>query len=171
MPDGLYINIPAKQLAHKSSGYGDSAQHASNTSAQSSKKYLVIKEWGVKAAYTSSSDTLSYPMSDDKSLATMITSKLATAMGCTDSGGGYISRLTAGDQAVGYPPDTDPWPKVSADAQTNPGKYVHIGKYFYYYETEHESACGNEANLPPTNLKAQEDQFVSTVAAKLVADN
>lgn len=138
------------------------------SSATSGQKVLDIKEWGVKADYASSDDTLSYTIDDN--VATIISSKLAAELDCTDQGGGYIYKLKPTDISPATPPD-DPQ-TAQNNFKTNASSYAHIGGYYYYYTAQYQSACSDKAiqKDPLGSLARQVDSFVDSLVPKLVAD-
>jgi hypothetical protein len=100
--------------------------------------YFTIKEWGVRAPYDGQ-DTLTYKLSNENKLATVISKQLADKdPGCAEYGAGTITRLSPSDGA--YADRTGP--AVEEYAKQTPDLYTHIGNY--YYQFDHDQAqCGN----------------------------
>jgi len=117
-----------------------SSKKKTSTTPTSSQQYFTVKEWGVQAPY-SGTDTLTYTMSSDNTLATVTSKQLATKdSGCSTFGAGQIKRLSGTDPAYAG----GDGPTVTAYAAQNPGMYTKVGAY--YYQFVHDQAqCGSAA--------------------------
>src|SRR5947209_6704226 len=83
------------------------------SSTGSNQKYLVIKEWGVRAPY-SNDDTLTYKVDPGNGTIAVISKNLSDKYGCNDFGAGNVARLAPTDKV---PPTDAP---VSEAAQAQP---------------------------------------------------
>ncbi len=138
------------------------------------KQVLVIKEWGVKVEYTST-DTLSYKLSETGNGADVISKDLAQKYGCTDWGaGGIFRQVGSDDEAGGRTGDT-----VAESYKKNPSYFTKIGSYYYSF-AHNQAGCQSDdimAKLTSaqqevaSNLQNKTNDFVETLVSKLVPAN
>jgi len=128
----------------------------SNKSAPSSKssagqKYLVIKEWGVRIPY-SSSDTYSYVYrTDTPTIIDVISKNLSDKFGCTQFGAGEIGKAQGSDPSA---PDESSESVAQYDKE-NPGRFVHIGNYYYAFVHD-QASCSETVTLEAQNAANDE---------------
>lgn len=138
-----------------------SESSTASNAPQTSGSYLIFKEWGVRAPYTDN-DTYSYSLSDDKTVASVISKNLAAKdSGCADFGAGQISRLTAND----YASPAQDGPKVSQDYKDHPENYAKIGDYYYRFRHD-QAGCGRKVTAEEQN---QANAAVSALIKKFEA--
>lgn len=119
-------------------------------SPNSPKKYLTIKEWGVRAAYTSNYN-LTYTLrsgSDNtgSSWADVSATELVNIdKNCALNGVGSVSRL-----APSYVPD--PGPNTIQQIAPHPDQYAHIGGYYYSAERG-RAPCSDKPDATALQVK------------------
>jgi type II secretory pathway pseudopilin PulG len=106
-----------------------------------SKQYLTISEWGVKAPY-SGSLKLTYTMSSNSKTATFSSDQLTALSSDCIRKGGSIIRWASTDQVSEGPPDANTPTAAKAFAGANPLTYAHIGNYYYTF-AHAQSGCGD----------------------------
>lgn len=109
-------------------------------------KYLVIKEWGVRIPY-SGSDTYTYIYdANTPTIIDVISKNLSDKFGCTEFGAGEIGKATGSDPSA---PDENSEPVAQYDKE-NPGRFVHIGNYYYSFVHD-QAACSGSVTLGAQN--------------------
>ena len=121
-----------------------------DTSVQPQLKYLTIKEWDVRAAY-SSNYTLTYKIRDgstpQESYADVTADELVTLdPNCGPESVGVIGRYTSD-----YVPDPGP-DNVGQIYSRDQSGYTKVGNYYYYAEHSH-AACSDKQGA--TNLQGE----------------
>jgi Tfp pilus assembly protein FimT len=133
--------------------------------ATQGQKYLDIKQWGVKVAYTGS-DTLSYTYNTTTpNIVQIVSANLAGQYGCTDFGAGQIVRYAA-SQGTNVDGSGQ---SASAAAKTSPTEWGHVGNYYYHFAHD-EAACGNSASSGLGTAENAANTFTMGLVPKLTAD-
>lgn len=139
---------------------------ASPPAVKDTKKYLVIKEWGVKFALDGQTDSAVYSIKADLPnvayLSLKKVSDIAPRCAADKQSMAAIGRLTEAEQEA-FVADPN---KAGA-----PGT-VHIGKYWYNFEHSHASCTDNEAQDKAINAiyKESPEYILTQAALKLQAE-
>ncbi len=166
---GWLVYRQTKKEPSKTTNTGQQSQtNNSTTSSDPSEggKYLVIKEWGVRAK-NPSQVSLEYAIDTGSKSARFTSKELVDAdssPGCgisgpTNHGGGIISRYLPTDM-VHLPDEDKPASEVAADLMAN-GQAVKVGDYYYIYVGE-QGLCG-----PNTELQQQTETGVKALLKTL----
>jgi len=126
-------------------------------------KTLVIKEWGVELPYTSGA-TFSYHLDTD-SFASLISSDLVEAYGCTSDGAGAITRGLGTDIADRtYDSKGNPETIAQVAAQY-PNAYKKVGDYYYVYGFD-QAACADKPTAASGDAQKAAEAFMNTLVPK-----
>ena len=164
---------------HKPSSAKNSAATSSNQpteqpqgttttqSAQTTRQYLTIKEWGVRVPY-SGSLKLSYTMSLESRTATFSSDQLTALSSDCVGRSGLIIRWASTDQVSEGPPDANTPTAANAFAGKDPSTlpYAHIGNYYFTFAHD-QAACGDLNTTAAT--QSQTNDAVKALVANLQA--
>jgi len=127
-----------------------------------SKKELIIKEWGVKVAYTSV-DTFSSKVIAPGNIADIVSNNLAKQYGCTVFGAGILNReLGIARNGMDNSGET-----IAQSYAKSPTLFTKVGNYYYRFVHD-QAACSKTITVTAQN---QANDFVKALVPKLESAN
>ena len=158
---GYFVMHAQKQTSKSLDNAASSSQAvAASKKSSSSKTYLEIKEWGVKAPYDGKL-TIKYKIQTEGSLmwADFSSDELnASDPNCTTDGGygGAITKIKAGQDVALADGSASGQTVEQMIASGTLKTYSHIGNYYYYYQHP-QAACGSSQESNDLQTQTQSD--------------